>query len=62
MFGFGMPEFITILFLGLLLFGATKLPEIGSSLGKALRNFRVGVREPTRSVSSQSEIEHTDKN
>jgi len=40
MFGLGMPELIIILVIGLLVFGAGRLPEIGNSLGKAIRGFR----------------------
>ncbi|MDR0239158.1 MAG: twin-arginine translocase TatA/TatE family subunit, partial [Deltaproteobacteria bacterium] len=39
MFGIGMQELLVILVVGLLLFGANKLPEVGSGLGKAIRNF-----------------------
>jgi sec-independent protein translocase protein TatA len=37
MFGIGMPELIIILVIILVIFGAGKLPDIGNSLGKALR-------------------------
>ncbi len=41
MFGtLGWPEIIIILFLILLLFGAKRLPEIGRSLGKGLKEFK----------------------
>jgi len=36
----GMPELIFIALIVIVLFGAKKLPEIGSSLGKAIREFR----------------------
>ncbi|MCH7992231.1 MAG: twin-arginine translocase TatA/TatE family subunit [Gemmatimonadetes bacterium] len=38
--GFGMGEMIFIFLIVLLLFGAKRLPEIGSSLGKGIREFR----------------------
>ena len=38
--GIGMPELIVILVIILIIFGAGKLPEIGSGLGKAIRNFK----------------------
>jgi sec-independent protein translocase protein TatA len=40
MFGLGMPELVVILVIALLVFGAGRLPEIGSSLGKAIRGFK----------------------
>jgi sec-independent protein translocase protein TatA len=42
-----MPELLVILVVVLLLFGASRLPEIGSGLGKAIRGFKKGVQEPT---------------
>jgi sec-independent protein translocase protein TatA len=46
MFGIGMQEIIIILVVGLLLFGANRLPEVGSGLGKAIRNFKRASSEP----------------
>ena len=43
MFGLGMQELVIILVIALLIFGPTKLPQIGSGLGKAIRDFRKGV-------------------
>jgi sec-independent protein translocase protein TatA len=40
MFGFGMPELIVILVIVLVVFGANRLPEIGSALGKSIKNFK----------------------
>jgi len=40
MFGMGAPELIVILVVALLVFGPGKLPEIGSALGKGIRDFR----------------------
>ena len=40
MFGIGAGEFVLILIAGLILFGPSKLPELGRSLGKLLREFR----------------------
>ncbi len=46
--GLGMGELVFIFLIVLLLFGAKRMPEIGSSLGKGIREFK----------SSISEIEH----
>jgi sec-independent protein translocase protein TatA len=40
MFGIGMPELIIILVIILIIFGAGKLPEIGSGIGRGIRNFK----------------------
>lgn len=48
MFGLGMPELMIILVLCLLIFGPGKLPQLGSSLGGALKGFRRAVDEPQR--------------
>ncbi len=44
MFGLGTQELIIILAIVFLIFGAKRLPEIGSGLGKAIKNFKGGVK------------------
>jgi len=43
MFGLGVQELLIILVIALVLFGPSKLPQIGSGLGKAIRDFKKGV-------------------
>jgi sec-independent protein translocase protein TatA len=43
MFGLGATELLIILAIVVLLFGARRLPEIGSGLGKAIRSFKEGI-------------------
>lgn len=50
MFGFGLPQIIILLVLVLVIFGAGRLPEIGSAFGKGIRNFK-------KSVEGKDEIE-----
>ena len=44
-FGIGLPEMALILVIALLVFGPKKLPEIGRSLGKAIRGFQEASRD-----------------
>ena len=43
MFGLGPMELAIILAIVVVLFGARRLPEIGSGVGKAIKNFKSGV-------------------
>jgi len=40
MFGLRMPELLIIGFVVVLLFGASKLPQLGAGLGKGIRSFK----------------------
>lgn len=41
----GVPELLIILAIVILIFGANKLPQLGSGIGKAIRNFKDANRE-----------------
>lgn len=41
----GGPELLVVLAIFVLLFGARKLPDLGSSIGKSIKNFRKGMAE-----------------
>jgi sec-independent protein translocase protein TatA len=43
----GIQELLVILLILVLLFGATKLPQIGRGLGEGIRNFKRGVKDGT---------------
>ena len=44
-FGIGLPEMALIMTVALLIFGPKKLPEIGRSMGKAIRGFQEASKE-----------------
>jgi sec-independent protein translocase protein TatA len=46
MFGLSMQELLIIMIIVVVLFGATRLPEIGKGIGQAIKNFKKGVSEP----------------
>lgn len=43
MFGLGFPELILVFLIVVFLFGGSRLPALGASLGQSLRNFRAGI-------------------
>ena len=58
MFGnFGMTEILMLLVICLVLFGAKRIPEIGTSLGKGIREFKRGVSEIGNATSEPESIE-----
>ncbi len=46
MCGLGMGELAIILVIVVLLFGASRLPQLGKALGETVRNFKKGTDEP----------------
>ena len=56
MFGsIGMPELIVIFIVVLLIFGPTKLPDLGKSLGEAIRSLKKAMNEPGKSTLEESD-------
>lgn len=57
MFTPGPMEWGIILVIVLVIFGAGKLPQVGGNLGKAIRNFRSGVKDVKGDAESTDQIE-----
>jgi sec-independent protein translocase protein TatA len=53
-FGMGFGELLLVLIIVVVVFGASKLPQLGDGLGKAIKNFK-------RAVHSQDEIDVSPK-
>jgi len=43
--GIGFPEMMVVLVIALIIFGPRKLPQLGEGLGKAIKNFKQGMRD-----------------
>lgn len=61
MFGFGSQELLIIGGIVMVLFGGSKLPQLGSALGKGLSNFKQGVKELDEDAASETEVSDADE-
>ncbi len=57
MFGIGWPEVVVISLVAVAIFGAKRIPDIGRSVGQALRGFQDEVKS-----NGRSDVQDQDKN
>jgi len=54
MFGLGIGETVLIVGIVILFFGGSKLPQLGSALGKSIKNFKKGMKEDEPEIEEKS--------
>jgi len=59
MMGIGFPELMIILVIIMIIFGAGKLPEIGSAFGNSIKNFKKSMKE-AEEIQESANIEPTE--
>ncbi len=59
----GPPELLILLVIVIVIFGARRLPELGSGLGKAIKNFKAGIstKDEIDVTPKQYEVSDTDR-
>jgi len=53
----GVPELVVIFVILVLLFGASKIPQLGKGLGEAIRNFKKGLKGDEAGADSEADSE-----
>ncbi len=56
MMGIGFPELMVILIIIMIIFGAGKLPQIGSAFGQSIKNFKSSMKEAAEEESTENEV------
>lgn len=57
MMGIGFPELMIILVIIMIIFGAGKLPEIGSAFGRSIKNFKSSMKEAQEGDEETAAVE-----
>jgi len=55
-FGLHLPELVIVLAVALLIFGPKKLPEMGSAIGKSIKEFKKGMNELSNPESKNNAL------
>ncbi|HSR68047.1 MAG TPA: twin-arginine translocase TatA/TatE family subunit [Acidobacteriota bacterium] len=53
--GLGVPELVIILLIVVVIFGASRLPQLGKGLGQGINNFRNAVKSESESSEAETE-------
>ncbi len=61
MMGIGFPELMIILVIIMIIFGAGKLPEIGSAFGRSIKNFKTSMKEAQEGDEDPATVEGQEK-
>jgi sec-independent protein translocase protein TatA len=61
MFGLGMQELLVILVIVVVLFGATRLPQVGEGVGKMITNFRKSMKSAEKDTDEGDGPEKKEK-
>jgi sec-independent protein translocase protein TatA len=44
----GLPELLIVLFIIIVIFGGSRLPQLGRGIGSAIKNFKEGIKDDTK--------------
>ena len=50
----GIQELLIILLIVIIIFGASKLPQLGKGLGEGIKNFKKGIKSDDEEAGSES--------